>query len=445
MIKRYIYPKEYKALMKLGLPITVAQLGLTLQNLADNIMVGRHSTEELAAAGLVNNLFILAILLTLGFSIGAVSQFGSLYTQNRKQRIVEILKSSILANVMQGVVIVALLVGLYFMLPHMGQPDELLPLMRPYLMIQIISLPFFSLSAAFRQMTDSINDTVVDMTVVLIANAWNIFFNWVFIYGNLGAPEMGLMGAAWATFTSRALIFILYVSVFLFRPKYKVYRQYWRTARLHYKDVRLLNRLGWPIAIQMGMETASFSLVAIMLGWLGTNVLAAHQVMINVANSVFLAYVGISNAVSIRVSNYNGLNNMTGVKHAAFAGWQIILIMGIVLSSIAFCFCSQISYFFTDNEEVAAIVTTLALPFLLYQFGDGMQCTFSNALRGLGDVKKLMLYSFLAYMVISLPLSYLFGIVMGWGASGVWMGFPFGLTTAGILYLRRFRRQIEKR
>lgn len=439
------YPKEYKALLRLGIPITIGQLGLTLQNLADNIMVGRHSTEELAAAGFVNNLFILAILLTLGYSVGAVSQIGSLYAQNRKERIVEILKSSIIADVLQGVVIVLALVGLYFSLPYMGQPAELLPMMRPYLVIQILSLPFMTVSGAFRQMTDSINDTAVAMTIMLIGNAWNIFFNWVLIYGNLGAPEMGIIGAAWATFSSRVVIFILSVLVFFMRPKYKSYVEAWKTTKAHLKDVLLLNRLGWPIAIQMGMETASFSLVAILLGWLGTNVLAAHQVMLNVANAIFMFYVGISNAVSIRVSNYNGLRNMVGVKQAAYAGWEMILCLGVVLSIIGFISSDSISYLFTDNEEVAAIVSTLALPLVLYQLGDGMQCTFANALRGLGDVKKLMLYSFIAYIVISLPLSYLFGITFGWGAFGIWMGFPFGLTTAGVLYLRRFNQQVKIR
>lgn len=439
------YPKEYKALLKLGIPITIGQLGLTLQNLADNIMVGRHSTEELAAAGFVNNLFILAILLTLGYSIGAVSQIGSLYTQNRKERIVEILKSSIVADLLQGIVIVFALVGLYLGLPFMGQPEELLPMMRPYLLIQIASLPFMVLSGAFRQMTDSINDTAVAMTIMLIGNVWNIFFNWVLIFGNLGAPEMGIIGAAWATFSSRVVIAILSFMVFFLRPKYKIYREFWKTAKIMKRDVLLLNRLGWPIAIQMGMETASFSLVAIFLGWLGTNVLAAHQVMINVANAIFMFYIGISNAVSIRVSNYNGLKDMHGVKQAAYAGWEMILTLGLVLSVVAFMYCDRISYLFTDSEEVAAIVASLALPLVLYQFGDGMQCTFANALRGLGDVKKLMWYSFLAYMVISLPLSYLFGIVMKGSAFGIWMGFPFGLTTAGLLYLRRFQKQLKLR
>lgn len=437
------YPKEYKALLKLGIPITIGQLGLTLQNLADNIMVGRHSTQELAAAGLVNNLFILAILLTLGYSVGAVSQIGALYSQKRKERIVSILKSSILADSLQCILIILALVGLYVALPHMGQPDELVPLMRPYLLIQIASLPFMAVSNAFKQTTDSINDTAVSMTIMLIGNVWNVFFNWVLIFGHLGAPEMGIIGAAWATFSSRVVIFILSVLVFFVRPKYKQYTQYWHTAKLNRKDVFLLNRLGWPIAIQMGMETASFSLVAILIGWLGTNNLAAHQVMLNLANAIFMFYVGISNAVSIRVSNYNGLNSMQGVRHAAFAGYHIILALGIVLSIIAFSFRHDVSLLFTDNEEVANIVAVLAFPLVLYQFGDGMQCTFANALRGLGDVKKLMWYSFLAYIVISLPLSYIFGITLHWGTFGIWMGFPFGLTAAAILYLKRFLKMTK--
>ena len=437
------YPREYKALLKLGIPIMIGQVGLTLQNIADNIMVGRHSTEELAAAGLVNNLFILAILLIMGYSIGAVSQIGYLYSQKRKERTVEIFKSSIVTDLLQGILITLCLVVLYFLLPYMGQPEELLPMMRPYLVIQILSLPFMAISNAFRQMTDSINDTAVAMSIMLIGNVWNIFFNWVLIFGNLGAPEMGIIGAAWATFSSRLVILILSVIVFFVRPKYKDYVKTWKEAKVMKKDLLLLNRLGWPIAIQMGMETASFSLVAILLGWLGTSVLAAHQVMINIANGIFMFYVGISNAVSIRVSNHNGLNNMTGVKQAAFAGFQIILAIGVVLSITAFILRNDISFFFTDSTEVAAIVSTLAIPLVLYQFGDGMQCTFANALRGLGDVKKLMWYSFLAYIVISLPLSYLFGITFGWGAFGIWMGFPFGLTSAGVLYLRRFLKQIK--
>ncbi|MCQ2229300.1 MAG: MATE family efflux transporter [Bacteroidales bacterium] len=435
---RFFYPTEYRALTKLGIPITIGQLGLTLQNIADNIMVGQHSTEELAAAGFVNNMFLLALLLTIGYSIGSVSQIGALYSQGDKKRIVAVLKSSIVTDFLQGMLMVAGLVVLYFTLPFMGQPEELLPLMKPYLMIQICSLPFMVVAGAFRQMTDSINDTAVAMTIMLIGNMWNFFFNWVLIFGNLGFPEMGITGAAWATFSSRMLMLMLYIGVFFLSSRYKEYTKHWDSTPTSREDMRQLNRLGWPIAIQMGMESASFSLVAIMLGWIGTNALAAHQVMINIANAIFMFYIGISSAVSIRVSNYNGLKDMRGARHAAFAGYEMILGMGIILSITAFIFRNDVSTLFTDSADVALIVAGLAYPLVLYQFGDGMQVTFANALRGLGDVKKLMKYSFFAYIVISLPLSYLMGIVFEWGTFGIWMGFPFGLTTAGLLYFRRF-------
>ncbi len=435
---RLYYPNEYGTLIRLGIPVLISHAGMTLQNLADNVMVGQHSTEELAAAGFVNNLFVLGILLTLGFSIGAVSQIGALYAQDNKPRMMEILKSSLVADTLQGLLVGAALVGLYFMLPHMGQPDELIPLMRPYLVIQILSLPFICVSNAFRQFTDSINDTVVAMSIMLVGNVWNIIGNWLLIFGHMGCPEMGIEGAAWATWSSRLVILLLSLAVFYLRPKYKVYVRQMRKARMAWKDVRLLNMLGWPIAVQMGMEVASFTVVVIFLGWFGTHMLAAHQVMISITNLIFMFYIGISTAVSIRVSNHNGLHNMRGVRQAAFAGWEIILCMGVVLNTIVFLLRHDIAGAFTDNKEVSAIVTTLMWPLMLYQLGDGCQVTFANALRGMGDVRCLVPYSFLAYVVISLPLSYFMGVVLEWKAFGVWMAFPFGLSTAAILYLRRF-------
>lgn len=441
---KLFFPKEYKVLLKLGIPISIGQIGMTLQNLADNIMVGHHSTEDLAAAGFVNSMFIMALLMTVGFSIGAISQIGAYYTQGKKDRIVGTLKSSIIADGIQGFIVLLFLLGLYFALPLLGQPEELLPLMRPYLLIQILSLPFVFFANPFKQMMDSVNDTSVSMIVTLAGNVWNVFFNWVLIFGHLGAPELGISGAAWATFSSRVLMFILYVLVFFYRPKYREYKMLWKAVHAKSEDVRLLTNLGWPIGVQMCMEVASFSIVVIFLGWIGTNHLAAHQVMISVSNVVFMTFMGFSNAVSIRVSNHNGLGDIKGVREASFAGYEIVVVLSVILSAAVFMFRHRIGYLFTDNAEVASIVAMCVIPLILYQFGDGMQCTFSNALRGLGDVKRLMQYSFIAYIVISIPLSYLFGVVMNMGAFGVWMGFPFGLTTAAILYLLRFLRMTKK-
>lgn len=435
---KYYYPQEYKALTRLGFPIMVGQVGLTFQNFADNVMVGRHSTAELAAAGFVNGLFLLAFLLTLGYSLGSVSQIGSLYSQGKNLRIIEMLKSSIAVDLLQGLLMCLLLVGLYFLIPYMGQPEELVPLMQPYLVIQILSLPFMVVSGAFKQFTDSINDTSVSMIIMLIGNVWNIVGNYLLIFGHFGFPEMGIEGAAWATASSRVVILLLSVLVFVVRPKYAKYRRLWHEARARVKDMQLLNRLGWPIGIQMSLEAASFTLVAIFLGWMGTNVLAANQVMLSMTNVMFMFYVGVSSAVTIRVSNHNGLGDIQGVRHATFAGWQIILVLGIVMSIIVFSLRHSISILFTDSEEVAAIVAVLMYPLILYQLGDGIQVTFVNALRGLGDVKKLMKYAFISYIVVSIPLSYIMGVALDWGALGVWMAYPVGLSTAAVFYVMRF-------
>ncbi len=439
-VRQLFYPQEYKPLLRLGMPIIIGQIGMTVQGVADTIMVGRHSTQELAAAGFVNNLFTLAILLCIGYSMGAVSQIGSYYTQGRRREILTILKSSFWADLSQCFFIVLCLLGLYFALPRLGQPEELLPLMRPYFLILLVSLPLITSCSAFRQFFDCLGDTWVSMIIMLVGNVWNIVFNWFLIFGKGGFPELGIDGAAWATLTSRLVMLILYILIFFFTPRYAEYRRYWRTEHHTKREIILLNRLGWPIAIQMGMETASFSLCAILLGWVGTAALAAHQVMLNVSMMVFMFYIGIGSAVAIRVSNYKGLGDFGGVRSAAHAGWHIIFILGVIASVAIFYWRYDISALFTDSDDVAAIVTTLVWPMVLYQLGDGIQTNYVNALRGLGDVKCLVYYSFIAYVIVSLPLSYLFGITMGWGAFGIWMGFPFGLTIAGVLYLFRFRK-----
>jgi MATE family multidrug resistance protein len=236
---------------------------------------------------------------------------------------------------------------------------------------------------------------------------------------------------------------LLYAGFYFLMPRYREYRNLWRTEHAKRSDVMLMNRLGWPTGIQQGMEAAAFSLCAILLGWIGASALAAHQVMLNVAMTIYLFYIGIGSAVSIRVSNFLGLADRDGIRRAATSGFQLIMTIGIITSSIMIMIRHNIGGLFTDSQEVSDIVSTLVWPMIFYQFGDGTQTNYVNVLRGLGDVKPLMRYSFIAYIVISLPLSYLFGNLLRLGAFGVWMGFPVSLTTAAILYVRRYRKVMK--
>ena len=131
---------------------------------------------------------------------------------------------------------------------------------------------------------------------------------------------------------------------------------------------------------------------------------------------------------------------LSGVSRTVSAGFRIILVMAAIVSIPLLIFRNQLGYLFSDNPEVVAMSAGLVIPFVIYQFGDGMQCNYSNALRGISDVRKVTLYAFIAYFLVSLPSAYLFGFIFDWGLTGIWLSFPLGLTTAGLLFYLRYRR-----
>lgn len=449
------YTTEYKALTKLGLPITVSQIGMTLQGLCDTIMLGQHSARDLAAAGFVNSIFIIAILLGIGFSNGSVARMGYLYGADKRQELMSVFKSGIWANLTLAVALTAVMTLIYSLLPYSGQQADLLGLMQEYFIILLPSLPILVMTGVFKPFYDSINDTKTNMWIMLAGNVWNVFFNWVLIFGHCGAPEMGIAGAALATATSRVFMLVLYALVFCMHKRYGQYRQLWKGARATRGEFLELNKLGWPIGIQMSIETASFAGASLWLGWGGktwdaVSALAAYQIMVQVSSMIFLFFIGIGGAIAIRVSNNHGRHDREAILLSAHGGYQMIVAVSIVLTIVVFLLRGSIAPLFVSGDDpallsrVSDIVVACCIPLALYQFGDGMQSAYVSALRGLGDVRPLMLYSFIAYIVISLPMSYLFGIILDGGCPGIWYGFPFGLTTAAILYLTRFRKTMRR-
>ena len=434
---------HYRALLGLGLPIVIGQIGVIVLGFADTIMVGHHSSVELAAASFVNNMFNLAIIFSTGFAYGLTPVVGRLFGEKKTFETGQVLKNSLLANTVLAALVCALLLALYLNLDRLGQPDELIPYMRPYFMVLFVSLPFVLWFNAFKQFSDGITDTKVSMWILLGGNLLNIIGNYILIYGKLGLPEMGLTGAGLSTLISRILMVVAYVVLFFFTNRYRHFRKGFSTGKINRADFTLLNRLGWPIAAQMGMETASFSLSAIMVGWLGSTELATYQVMIAVSQICFMMYYGMGAAVSVRISNFLGQRDFYNVNRTANTGFHIILVMIICTSVPIYLLRHHIGGWFTDDASVSLMVAQVIVPFLLYQFGDGLQINFANALRGIADVRPMMLFSFIAYFVISLPLGYIFGFTLNWGITGIWMAFPFGLTSAGIMYYLRFRYKVK--
>lgn len=433
------YGQHYKALVSLGLPIVIGQVGVIVLGFADTLMIGHHSTEELGAASFVNNVFTLCIIFSTGFSYGLTPIVGSLYGNRRFAEAGQALRCSLAANVLVALLLTFIMTVVYFNVERLGQPEELMPLIKPYYLALLASLVFVMLFNGFKQFTDGITDTKTAMWILLCGNALNIAGNYVLINGKLGFPELGLLGAGVSTLFSRITMVVVFVLIVLRSRRFIRYRFGFSRKGWSPSLFRQLNALGWPVGLQMGMETASFSLSAIMVGWLGTIALASHQIMLTISQFTFMMYYGMGAAVAVRVSNFKGQGDRENVRRATYAGFHLIMVMEVVLMSIVFMMRGQVGGWFTDSAEASALVASLFFPFLIYQFGDGLQINFANALRGMSDVKPMMIIAFISYFVISLPVGYFCGFVLGWGLVGVWMAFPFGLTSAGLMLWLRFR------
>ena len=439
MLKKYAI--HYPTLLRLGIPIMIGQIGTIIMGIMDTVMIGRYGTGELAAAGFVNAIIGLVAISALGFSYGLTPVVGSLLGKGEKQSIAQKLKNSLMANNILAITMMAVLGMLYMNLHRLGLPEYLLPLMRPYLITHILSLIPMMAFNAFKQFSDGIQDTRMPMWILLGCNVLNVMGNWLLIYGIGPFPEMGLTGAGLATLISRFAMWVTFACIFHFTNRYKTYSKDFLKAHVCKEDLRQMFRIGFPVMLQMGMETASFSLSAFYVGWLGTTAMAAHQIMLTIAQLCYMLYYGMSAAVAVQVSYYRGAGILRETRHVAFAGLHLNLLLGLLTAVPIFLLRHEVGLWFTASAEVAALVAVVVIPLCLYQFGDALQCTYCNALRGMEDVKPLIWIAFIAYFIVSLPLGYLFGFTMRGGLWGIWMAFPFGLTTAGILYLYRFLKR----
>ncbi len=440
-----------RSVIKLGIPIIIGQLGSIAQQFADTIMVGQYGTMELAAAGFVNNIFNFVIYFMLGISYASTPVIGALYGKNDNHGVAQSLIDSVVVNFLFSLVIVALLLLLYHNIGILQQPEEIMPYALPYFLLITASMPFMAVFNALKQYSDAVGETKIPMWIMLGANAFNILLNLPLIFGlelsilnyQLSIEALGLFGAGIATLVSRILAVVALLIAIVKMRKYKEIKPSVNTRPEIHRMKHLLF-LGFPISIQLGLEASSFNICAIFMGWLGAIPLAAHQIMCTISTLCFQIVYGIGAAASVLISQFRGVDDWHNVRRTAntafFIGIALILVMIGMIQAFRYPFVSC----FTTSKEVVSVVLSLIPCFFIYQFGDCMQITFANALRGIAEVKKLMFYAFISYVIVSIPLSYVFAFIFGWGGVGVWMGMPFGLTTAGFLFYFEFRLKIKK-
>lgn len=438
------YAQHYRSTLKLGVPLCIGQIGVILVGFADTLMVGHYGTNDLASVSFVNNLFNLVIIGLLGFSYGITPIIGALFARQKYDEAGAAFRNALIANALFGILLTVVMGCAYFFIDRFGQPDELLPIIRPYYLVILASIVFVALFNAMRQFADSLLRPSVGMWILISGNAVNIVFNYLLIYGKCGMPELGALGAGISTLGSRVLMTVVFAVVLLRGQAYAPMRKAFLHTRESVGEMLSITRTSMPISLQMAMETGTFTFGGVMMGWLGTVELASYQVILTISTLGFMFYYSIGAAVAIRVSNYVGRGNQAEVRRSTWAGYHILLAMVVAVSFLLYFAKEPLVGIFTDDSIVAASAMALILPLIIYQCGDATQICFANALRGTGQSMSMMWIAFVSYILVGIPSGWLLGFPLGLRDVGIFYAFSVALFVGGALFLWQFLRATRK-
>lgn len=438
------FKKHFRINLRLAYPVMLSHLGQMSVQVADNMMVGRIGKEPLAAASFANSLFVVFLVMGIGMSFAITPQTAQADGENDTPKLTAILKHGILVNGLFGILLSSVLFFGDEVMWYFNQPEIVVALAIPYLKIIALSLIPFMVFQAFRQFAEGLGFTKQAMYITIIANLLNVFLNYIFIFGKFGVEPMGLYGAGLATFISRIIMAMLMVA-YVYRNHR--FAPYWKafTFGNFSMDLALKNlKLGIPMAFQLIFEVTTFSVAAIMIGWLGTAPLAAHQIAINMASISYMVALGLSSAAMIRVGNQLGKKDYTTMRNAVMTSFMMVIAL-MSVAALAFIFGRNfLPTLYIEDTEVIEQASVLLIVAGLFQLSDGVQVIGLGALRGMSDVKTPTIITLISYWAIGLPLGYVLGFTFGLDALGVWYGLLAGLSIAAVLLFIRFNSQSKK-
>lgn len=438
------YIPFYRRNINLAVPVMITQAGQVVVQMADNIMIGHLGTAQFAGASFANSIFLIGMVFCICFTQGLTPFAGQSYGRGEYGKVTEYLKNSFILDIVAALAVVALLMGILPLMDKMGQDSDILLYAREYYITTTLSLIPFVMFFAIRNFSEGIGVTKYAMYITVIANLLNIFLNWVFIFGRLGAPQMGVKGAAFATLVCRILMFIAFAILMFTIREYKSFARGIRAPYMNLAIIKELFPTSLSIALQGLAEMVAFSLSGIMMGWFGKMALAAHQCTTLMSTCSFMIAQGIGAAATIRVSHQFGERRYKETQKAGFAAMHLaVLFMGIC-GIIYVVFRKSLPYIFTSDPLVAHLASRLIIVMATYQIFDAMQLTNGASLRALKDVKLPLLYLCISYYVISLPFGYFCATALNMGPVGIWLGLVVGLMSVAILFFFRFKRKTGK-
>ncbi len=429
--------QESRATLALAVPLMAGQLSQMLMSLIDSAMVGRVGVVPLAAAAFGNSIIGVPMLVGIGLLVSVSVRVSQAHGAGERAETGETLRHGLVLSLVAGALLATAVWALSPVLDRFGQPPEVAAQARTYVIVTGVSLIPMLASLALKQFSEALHHPWPPMLILLGSVALNAGLNWIFIYGNLGAPALGLTGAAYATLASRmAAAWAMWIYV-------RRARRFAEHAPVHWlrplvgEKLRALVRLGFPTAGMLVLESSAFGVAAIMMGWLGAVPLAAHQIAITCASTTFMLPLGLSIATTIRMGQAAGAGDHARQRAICLGslvlGGGIMAGCGLLLALAR----NPIARAFVEDQAVLALATPLLVTAALFQIFDGVQVVAAGALRGLSDVNVPVALCLIAYWLIALPLGYVAAFRWGWGAVGVWSGLAAGLAFAAALLTGR--------
>jgi len=428
---------ELRATVRLAVPVVFVQLGFMTMGVVDTLMVGRLSATALAAVAL-GNLYFFNVAI---FSQGTLMALDPLVAQaigaNEKDAVSRAIQRGLLIAIMLSVLTALLLAPAAPMLRLLRQPAEIIPDAAAYARISIAGVIPYLAFVVLRQSLQAMHRVAPIVWTMVVANVTNAGLNWVFVYGHLGSPALGVAGSAIATAISRWLMtaLLLMLAWRELRPALIPMR----SDSWQWQPIARMLGIGLPIGAQQGLEVSAFGAIGLLMGVIGTVAMAAHQIAITLASLTFMVPLGVATAGAVRVGHAIGAGDEARARAAVRAAY-ICGVGFMTLTAAAFLSMPHLlSRMFTRDIEVATLASLLLPIAGVFQVFDGAQAVGAGVLRGAGDTTAPLYVMLASYWIVGVPVSAYLGFRTNLGAAGLWWGFVVSLAAVAIVLLLRIR------